>query len=67
MILKVNNINKKVINQQKCTRKFYLEEDEEIQILFSIISKPANAIQYYLENNILNNILHNCILIKNLH
>lgn len=30
MILKVNNINKKVIKQQKRTRKFYLEEDEEI-------------------------------------
>ena len=52
MILKVNNINKKVINQQKCTRKFYLEENEEIQILFSIISKSAKPIQYYLENNI---------------
>ena len=52
ILTKTNRDNKKVINQQKCTRKLYLEEDEEIQILFSIISKSANPIQYYLENNL---------------
>ena len=52
ILTKTNRDNKKVINQQKCIRKLYLEEDEEIQILFSIISKSANPIQYYLENNL---------------
>ena len=51
IITKTNRDNKKIINQQKCIRKLYLEEDEETQIIFSIISKSANAIQYYLENN----------------
>ena len=51
IITKTNRDNKKIINQQKCIRKLYLEEDEEKQIIFSIISKSANAIQYYLENN----------------
>ena len=51
IITKTNRNNKKIINQQKCIRKLYLEEDEEKQIIFSIISKSANAIQYYLENN----------------
>ena len=51
IITKTNRDNKKIINQQKCIRKLYLEEDKETQILFSIISKSANAIQYYLENN----------------
>ena len=51
ILTKTNRDNKQVINQQKCTRKFYLEEDEEIQILFSIIAKSAKPIQYYLENN----------------
>ena len=51
IITKTNRDNKKIINQQKCIRKLYLEEDKETQIIFSIISKSANAIQYYLENN----------------
>jgi len=52
ILTKTNRNNKQVINQQKCTRKLYLEEDKDTQILFSIISKSANAIQYYLENNL---------------
>ena len=52
ILTKTNRDNKQVINQQKCTRKFYLEEDEEIQILFSIIAKSAKPIQYYLEKNL---------------
>ena len=51
ILTKTNRNNKQIINQQKCTRKLYLEEDKETQILFSIISKSANAVQYYLENN----------------
>ena len=51
ILTKTKRSNKQIINQQKCTRKLYLEEDKETQILFSIISKSANAIQYYLENN----------------
>ena len=52
ILTKTNRDNKKIINQQKCTRKLYLKEDEETQIIFSIISKSAKPIQYYLENNI---------------
>ena len=51
ILTKTNRDNRKIINQQKCTRKLYLEEDEETQIIFSIISKSAKPIQYYLENN----------------
>ena len=51
ILTKTKRSNKQIINQQKCTRKLYLEEDKETQILFSIISKSANTIQYYLENN----------------
>ena len=51
ILTKTNRNNKQVINQQKCTRKLYLEEDKETQIIFSIISKSAKPIQYYLENN----------------
>ena len=51
ILTKTNRDNKKIINQQKCTRKLYLKEDEETQIIFSIISKSAKPIQYYLENN----------------
>ena len=52
ILTKTNRDNKKIINQQKCTRKHYSQENEEIQILYSILSKSAPAIKYYLENNL---------------
>ena len=39
ILTKTNRDNKKIINQQKCSRKHYSQENEEIQILYSILSK----------------------------
>ena len=53
VILTKTNVNyKKIINQQKCTRKNYLQEGEEIQLLYKIISKSALTFRNYLENNL---------------
>ena len=52
ILIKTNVNNKKIINQQKCTRKNYLQEGEEIQLLYKIISKSALTFRNYLENNL---------------
>ena len=52
ILTKTNVNNKKIINQQKCTRKNYLQEGEEIQLLYKIISKSAPTVRNYLENNL---------------
>ncbi len=52
ILTKTNVNNKNIINQQKCTRKNYLQEGEEIQLLYKIISKSALTVQSYLENNL---------------
>ncbi len=52
ILTKTNVNNKKIINQQKCMRKNYLQEGEEIQLLYKIISKSALTVQSYLENNL---------------
>ena len=52
ILIKTNVNNKKIINQQKCTRKNYLQEGEEIQLLYKIISKSAPTVRNYLENNL---------------
>ena len=52
ILTKTNVNNKKIINQQKCNRKNYLQEGEEIQLLYKIISKSATTVRNYLENNL---------------
>ena len=52
ILIKTNVNNKKIINQQKCTRKSYLQEGEKIQLLYKIISKSAPTVRNYLENNL---------------
>ncbi len=52
ILTKTNVNNKNIINQQKCTRKNYLQEGEEIQLLYKIISKSAPTVRNYLENNL---------------
>ena len=52
ILIKTNVNNKKIINQQKCTRKSYLQEGEEIRLLYKIISKSAPTVRNYLENNL---------------
>ena len=52
ILTKTNVNNKKIIKQQKCVRKNYLNESEDIQLLFKILSKSVPSIQNYLENNL---------------
>ena len=52
ILTKTNVNNKKIIKQQKCVRKNYLNESEDIQLLFKILSKSVPSIQSYLENNL---------------
>ena len=52
ILTKTNVNNKKIIKQQKCVRKNYLNESEDIQLLFKILSKSVPSIQRYLENNL---------------
>ena len=52
ILTKTNVNNKKIINQQKCNRKNYLQEGEEIQLLYKIISKSAPTVRNYLNNNL---------------
>jgi len=52
ILTKTNVNNKKIIRQQKCVRKNYLNESEDIQLLFKILSKSVPSIQRYLENNL---------------
>ena len=52
ILTKTNVNNKKIIKQQKCVRKNYLNESEDIQLLFKILSKSVPSIKRYLENNL---------------
>ena len=52
ILTKTNVNNKKIIRQQKCVRKNYLNESEDIQLLFKILSKSVPSIKRYLENNL---------------
>ena len=52
ILTKTNVNNKKIIKQQKCVRKNYLNESEDIKLLFKILSKSVPSIQNYLENNL---------------
>ena len=52
ILIKTNINNENIINQQKCTRNNYLQENEEIQLLYKIISKSAPTVRNYLENNL---------------
>ena len=52
ILTKTNVNNKKIIRQQKCVRKNYLNESEDIKLLFKILSKSVPSIKRYLENNL---------------
>ena len=48
IVTEINSSNDKVIKQQKCIRNTYLEQAEEVQLLYKIFLKSSPSIKDYL-------------------